>query len=47
MKGLFPKLCERADEFIAKLRCLADGKTKVPLKKHIYDASMGVISKVS
>ncbi|KAL5479553.1 hypothetical protein EMCRGX_G023087 [Ephydatia muelleri] len=46
VRGLFPKLCECANEFLAKLMPLADGNTKVPMKKHIYVAAMSIITKV-
>ena len=34
------------DKFLDELGLLADGKTQVPMKKHIYNAATDVISKV-
>ncbi len=35
------------DDFLEKLKPLADGKTVVPLKDHIQDFVLDVVSKVS
>ncbi|KAL5463995.1 hypothetical protein EMCRGX_G032950 [Ephydatia muelleri] len=47
LKSLVPKFCASADLFLDKLQCLADGKTQVPLKIHIHQATLDVISKVA
>ena len=46
LKSLVPKFCESADLFLDKLGSLADGKTQVPLKIHIHQTTLDVISKV-
>ncbi|KAL5471054.1 hypothetical protein EMCRGX_G029129 [Ephydatia muelleri] len=43
---LYPKFFESVEDFIKRLKPLADGKTQVSLKKQVYAASMDVISKV-
>ena len=37
---------ECVDKFLDKLKPLADGRTQVPMKKHIHNAALDVISKV-
>ena len=46
LKGLLPKFCKSVDLFLDKLTPLADGRTKVPMKTHMRDAMLDVISKV-
>ena len=47
LQQLYPKFFESVEDFIKRLKPLADGKTQVSLKKQVYAASMDVISKVS
>ncbi|KAL5493499.1 hypothetical protein EMCRGX_G014690 [Ephydatia muelleri] len=46
LKGLIPNFCKRVDLFLKKLVPLADGETKVPLRKYMHDAAVDVISEV-
>ena len=46
LKSLVPTFCASVDLFLGKLRPLADGKTQVPLKTHIQEVTLDVISKV-
>ena len=46
LKSLTPMFGECVDKFLDKLRPLADGRTQVPMKKHIHNAALDVISKV-
>ena len=41
-----PSFNECADKFIEGLRPLADGKTTVPMKEHLAEVTLDVISKV-
>jgi len=44
---LVPSFNECADKFIERLRPLADGKTTVPMKEHLAEVTLDVISKVT
>ena len=46
LKSLVPSFNECADKFIQGLRPLADGKTTVPMKEHLAEVTLDVISKV-
>jgi len=46
LKSLVPSFNECADRFIGRLRPLADGKTTVPMKEHLAEVTLDVISKV-
>ena len=46
LKSLTPMFGECVDMFLDKLKPLADGRTQVPMKKHIHNAALDVISKV-
>jgi len=41
-----PSFSECADKIIERLRPLADGKTTVPMKEHLAEVTLDVISKV-
>ncbi|KAL5496599.1 hypothetical protein EMCRGX_G012912 [Ephydatia muelleri] len=47
LKSLTPMFGECVDMFLDKLKPLADGRTQVPMKKHIHNAALDVISKVA
>ncbi len=47
LKGLVPSFNSLVDDFLEKLKPLADGKTVVPLKDHIQSFVLEVVSKVS
>eukprot|EP00731_Ephydatia_muelleri_P008176 Em0004g514a len=47
LKSLTPMFGECVDKFLDKLKPLADGRTQVPMKKHIHNAALDVISKVA
>ena len=46
LKGLIPNFSKSVDLFLSKLAPLADGKTKVPLKRYMRDSAVDVISEV-
>ena len=46
LKSLVPSFNECADKFLEGLRPLADGKTTVPMKAHLAEVTLDVISKV-
>jgi len=46
LKSLVPSFNECADKLIERLRPLADGKTTVPMKDHLAEVTLDVISKV-
>ena len=46
LKSLVPTFGECVDKFLDRLRPLADGKTQVPMMKHIHTTTLDVISKV-
>ena len=46
LKEMVPSFNECVDQFLEKLRSMADGKSKVPMKEHISDLTNDVISKV-
>jgi len=46
LKSLVPSFNECADKLIERLRPLADGKTTVPMKEHLAEVTLDVISKV-
>ena len=46
LKGLVPDFNTLVDDFLEKLKPLADGQTVVPLKDHIRKFSLSVLSKV-
>lgn len=46
LKTLLKPFNEIANEFLDKLKPLADGETKVPMKTHLGEFSLDVISKV-
>ena len=47
LQQIYPKFFDSVEDFIKRLKPLADGKTTVSLKKQVYAASMDIISKVS
>ena len=46
LKGLIPIFNECVDQFLERLRPLADGKTQVPMKEEFAAVTMDVICKV-
>lgn len=47
LQQMYPKFVDSVEDFIKRLKPLADGKTQVSLRKQMYAASMDVVSKVS
>ena len=45
LKGLYPKFNECVELFLDKLAPHADGRTEVPMKKHICATTLDIISK--
>ena len=46
LKGLIPIFNECVDQFLERLRPLADGKTQVPMKEEFAAVTMDIICKV-
>lgn len=46
LRGMIPSFNMCVDKFLADLKPLADGNTAAPMKDHISDLTMDVISKV-
>ena len=46
IKGLAPKFNMLVDDFLKKLKPLANGQTEVPLKDHIHGFVLTVVSEV-
>ena len=46
LKGLIPSFNECVDQFLERLRPLADGKTQVPMKDEFATLTLSIISKV-
>ena len=47
LKDLIPSFNECVDQFLERLRPLADGKTQVPMKEEFSTLTLNVISKVN
>ncbi len=46
LKSLLPSFNECTDKLLEGIRPLADGKTTVPMKQHLSEVTLNVISKV-
>ena len=47
LKSLLPSFNECTDKLLDNIRPLADGRTTVPMKQHLAEVTLDVISKVS
>ena len=47
LKGLIPSFNECVDQFLERLRPLADGETQVPMKEEFAILTLSIISKVN
>ena len=46
LKGLIPSFNECVDQFLERLRPLADGKTEVPMMEEFGTLTLDILSKV-
>lgn len=47
LKDLIPSFNECVDQFLERLRPLADGRTQVPMKEELATLTLSIISKVN